>query len=191
MDEPSIGLHPEDTKRLIGILQQLRDIGNTVVVVEHDEDIMRSADHLIDLGPLAGSLGGELVFAGDAPSWEGLKADHPSLTAAYLNGHLTVGAKVPRKIGPDFIEIIDAHKNNLKGVNARFPLHALTAVTGVSGSGKSTLITEVFMPLMRAELEGLGSVASSIGTLAGSTHKLVHSNLSIKIPLANPHAAIP
>ena len=172
LDEPSIGLHPEDTKRLIGILQQLRDIGNTVVVVEHDEDIMRSADHLIDLGPLAGSLGGELVFAGDTPSWEGLNAEHPSLTAAYLNGHLTMGAKVPRQIGPDFIQIVDAHKNNLRGVSTQFPLHALTAVTGVSGSGKSTLITEVLMPLMRAELEGLGSVASSIGKLTGSTHKI-------------------
>lgn len=172
LDEPSIGLHPEDTERLIGILKQLRDLGNTVVVVEHDEDIMRSADHLIDLGPRAGSQGGELVFAGSSQDWEALGAEHPSLTAAYLTGRLRVSSKPARTIGPDFIEICDAFKNNLKGVHVRFPLHALTAVTGVSGSGKSTLISEVFMPLMRAELEGLGGMPTSFGSLKGSLHKI-------------------
>jgi excinuclease ABC subunit A len=172
LDEPSIGLHPEDTERLIGILRKLRDLGNTVVVVEHDEDIMRSADYLIDLGPRAGSLGGELIFAGDTTSLSELKADHPSLTVAYLNGQLTFEGKPERKIGPDFIEIEDAHKNNLRGVSVRFPLHALTTVTGVSGSGKSTLVSEILMPLLRAEMEGLGAFSSSLGTLKGSTSKI-------------------
>ena len=172
LDEPSIGLHPEDTQRLIGILKKLRDLGNTVVVVEHDEDIMRSADHLIDLGPRAGRHGGELIFAGATDSLRGLNADHPSLTVAYLNGQLTFEGKPKRTVGPDFIEIEDAYKNNLRGVSVRFPLHALTAVTGVSGSGKSTLVSEVLMPLLRAELEGLGALSSSLGSLKGSTSKI-------------------
>ena len=172
LDEPSIGLHPEDTERLIGILIQLRDIGNTVVVVEHDEDILRAADHLIDLGPLAGTEGGQLVFAGSDSEWPGLPASHPSLTAAYLNGHAKIHLPVPRKIGPDFIQIQDAFKNNLKGVNAQIPLHALTSVTGVSGSGKSTLINEVMMPLMRQALDGLGATPSAFGSIGGSVAKI-------------------
>jgi len=172
LDEPSIGLHPEDTERLIGILLQLRDIGNTVVVVEHDEDILRAADHLIDLGPLAGTEGGQLVFAGGQSEWPKLSADHPSLTASYLNGHAKIHLPVVRKIGPDYIQIEDAFKNNLKGVSAQIPLHALTSVTGVSGSGKSTLINEVMMPLMRQALDGLGATPSAFGSVGGSVAKI-------------------
>ena len=172
LDEPSIGLHPEDTERLIGILLQLRDIGNTVVVVEHDEDILKAADHLIDLGPLAGTEGGQLVFSGSHLEWPKLPTDHPSLTAAYLNGNAQIHLPVKRKIGPDYIQIHDAFKNNLNGVNAQIPLHALTSVTGVSGSGKSTLINEVMMPLMRQALDGLGATPSAYGSLGGSIAKI-------------------
>tara|TARA_B100000767_G_scaffold18598_2_gene17043 strand:- start:8364 stop:11180 length:2817 start_codon:yes stop_codon:yes gene_type:complete len=172
LDEPSIGLHPQDTERLIGILFQLRDLGNTVVVVEHDEDILKAADHLIDLGPLAGTGGGALVFSGSDSEWPQLPADHPSLTASYLNGYAKIHLPVERQIGPDFIQIKDAYKNNLKGVSAQIPLHALTAITGVSGSGKSTLINEVMMPLLRQSLDGLGAVPSAFGSLGGSVSKI-------------------
>ena len=172
LDEPSIGLHPEDTERLIGILLQLRDLGNTVVVVEHDEDILRAADYLIDLGPFAGTEGGELVFSGTSKEWPKLPSDHASLTAAYLNGTAKIHLPIERKVGPDFIQIQDAFKNNLKSVNAQIPLHALTAVTGVSGSGKSTLINEVMMPLMRQALDGLGATPSAFGSLGGSVSKI-------------------
>ncbi len=172
LDEPSIGLHPKDTERLIGILLQLRDIGNTVVVVEHDEDILKAADHLIDLGPLAGTEGGQLVFSGSHSEWPKLSSDHPSLTVAYLNGHAQIHLPVKRKIGPDYIQIHDAFKNNLNGVNAQIPLHALTSVTGVSGSGKSTLINEVMMPLLRQALDGLGATPSAFGSIGGSIAKI-------------------
>ena len=150
----------------------MRDIGNTVVVVEHDEDILKAADHLIDLGPLAGTEGGQLVFSGSHSEWPKLPTDHPSLTAAYLNGHAKIHLPVKRKIGPDYIQIHDAFKNNLNGVNAQIPLHALTSVTGVSGSGKSTLINEVMMPLMRQALDGLGATPSAYGSLGGSITKI-------------------
>lgn len=172
LDEPSIGLHPEDTGRLIRILQQLRDLGNTVVVVEHDEDILRAADHLIDLGPFAGTEGGQLMFAGDKEKWKELSHAHPSLTAGYLNGHRKVSLPSQRTIGNDYIEIKAAFKNNLKGLDVRFPLHALSAVTGMSGSGKSTLVNDVLLPLLRMHLEGMGHAESSFGQLGGSLHKV-------------------
>lgn len=172
LDEPSIGLHPEDTGRLIKILQQLRDLGNTVVVVEHDEDILRAADHLIDLGPFAGTEGGQLMFAGNRADWNRLDETHPSLTAGYLNGFRKVSLPSQRVIGNDYIDICGAFKNNLKGVDVRFPLHTLTAVTGMSGSGKSTLVNEILLPLLRMHLEGLGHAESAIGQLSGSVHKV-------------------
>lgn len=168
LDEPSIGLHPSDTQRLIGILQKLKALGNTVVVVEHDEDIMRAADYLIDLGPNAGSRGGELVFQGDVAKLTQLKRNHPSHTAAFLNGNLTKLTKPDRAIGKEFIEVLDARRHNIHGISVKFPLNALSAVTGVSGSGKSTLVTEILLPLLRAELEGLGGLTHSIGRLSGN-----------------------
>lgn len=140
LDEPSIGLHPRDNARLIKILENLRDIGNTLVVVEHDEDTMRAADHIIDIGPLAGELGGELIFQGD---FKGLMKDSRSLTARYLRGDSEI--KTPQKRRPvkDKIEIVGAREHNLRNITVDIPLDMLVCITGVSGSGKSTLVHDV------------------------------------------------
>ena len=141
LDEPSIGLHPRDNERLIKILENLRDIGNTVLVVEHDEEMMRVADYILDIGLYAGELGGNLVYAGD---YKGLLKDKDSLTAKYLRGDSEI--KVPnkrREIGKHKLEIVGAREHNLRNVNVEIPLDMLVCVTGVSGSGKSTLIHDV------------------------------------------------
>ena len=141
LDEPSIGLHPRDNARLVRILENLRDIGNTLLVVEHDEDTMRAADHVIDIGPFAGELGGEVVFEG---SYDALLEDRISLTAKYLRGDAEI--KVPqkrRKPGKEKITITGAREHNLQNVSVEIPLEMLVCITGVSGSGKSTLIHDV------------------------------------------------
>ena len=141
LDEPSIGLHPRDNARLIKILENLRDIGNTLLVVEHDEDTMRSADHIIDIGLFAGELGGNLVFEGD---FESLLEDPTSLTARYLRGDSEIKTPQKRKKpGKEKIEIIGAREHNLKNVSVDIPLEMLVCITGVSGSGKSTLVHEI------------------------------------------------
>ena len=167
LDEPSIGLHPADTERLIGILKKLRDLGNTVVVVEHDEDIMAAADYLIDMGPEAGSHGGHVVFSGNHSELRALSPDHPSLTAAYINGSQKLNPAWDRTTSSYVIRLRQARKHNVHDVDADFPLHAMTAVTGVSGSGKSTLINEVLIPLLRNHIDGLGSSSSALGQLEG------------------------
>ncbi|HEY5592185.1 MAG TPA: excinuclease ABC subunit UvrA [Paludibacter sp.] len=145
LDEPSIGLHQRDNQRLIRSLKQLRDTGNSVIVVEHDKDMMMAADYVVDLGPHAGRLGGEVVFSGTPE--EMLKAD--TLTSAYLNG--TKRIEIPEKLRPgngDFLTIKGARGNNLKNINVTFPLGKMICVTGVSGSGKSTLINETLQPIL-------------------------------------------
>lgn len=140
LDEPSIGLHSRDTERLVGVLKQLRDIGNTVVVVEHDEDIIRTADWLVDVGPKAGRLGGEIVFQGPA---EEIAKKEESLTAKYLTGESKIAVPEKRRKWRDYIEVVGASEHNLKNIDVKFPLQALTVVTGVSGSGKSTLVRDI------------------------------------------------
>jgi excinuclease ABC subunit A len=140
LDEPSIGLHARDNRRLIEILKSLKGIGNTVLVVEHDPEIIKSAEHLVDLGPRAGEEGGEVVFAG--PMKDFLK-DRNSLTAQYLREEKKIKIPEERKVSRKFVEIIDAHKHNLKHLDIKLPLNALTCITGVSGSGKSTLLNDV------------------------------------------------
>lgn len=140
LDEPSIGLHPRDNARLIRILENLRDIGNTLVVVEHDEETIRAADHVIDIGPLAGEFGGELVFQGP---FNKLLTDKNSLTARYLRGEAEIKIPQKRRAVKEKIEIIGARENNLRNVSVEIPLEMLVCITGVSGSGKSTLVHDV------------------------------------------------
>ena len=170
LDEPSIGLHPKDTDRLIKVLKNLRDLGNTVIVVEHDEDIMKAADRIIDIGPEAGTFGGELVAEGTFD--EILKAD--SLTAKYLNGELEISAPKKRRTSNNFIEIKGARENNLQNVDVAFPLECLTVITGVSGSGKSTLVKKILFPAMQKKLEGIGDKAGQFTELSGSFSHIKH-----------------
>lgn len=155
LDEPSIGLHPRDTERLIHVLKQLRDLGNTVIVVEHDEEIMRAADYIIDIGPEAGRLGGSVVYNGPYVAdetllphreqlWNKEKNAYISHTLNYLYGHEQIPTPLSRRPWNRSIRIEGARANNLKGINVEFPLNVLTVVTGVSGSGKSTLVRDIF-----------------------------------------------
>jgi excinuclease ABC subunit A len=152
LDEPSIGLHPKDTERLIGVLKNLRDLGNTVVVVEHDEDIMAAADYIIDIGPEAGTYGGKVVAEG---TYENILASE-SLTAKYLNGDLKIEVPTKRRTSKNKIQITGAREHNLKNIDVTFPLNCLTMITGVSGSGKSTLVKKILYPTMQKKLIGYG-----------------------------------
>ncbi|UZD38473.1 excinuclease ABC subunit UvrA [Capnocytophaga ochracea] len=149
LDEPSIGLHPRDTERLISVLKSLRDLGNTVIVVEHDEDIMKAADYIIDIGPEAGTHGGEVVASGTYN--ELLKAN--TLTGKYLSGRLTIEVPKKRRTSPHYITLVGCRENNLKNIDVTFPLDMLTVVTGVSGSGKSTLVKKLLYPAIQKELD--------------------------------------
>src|SRR6185312_11430240 len=149
LDEPSIGLHHRDTQRLIKVLKSLRDMGNTVVVVEHDEEIMRAADNIIDIGPLAGVNGGRVVFEGNIDK---LEKEKESLTARYLTGKDKIELPKKRRLAKNFIEIHKAKSNNLKGIDVKIPVGAFTAVSGVSGSGKSSLIKGILYPAMKRQV---------------------------------------
>ncbi|WP_396156729.1 excinuclease ABC subunit UvrA [Flavobacterium macrobrachii] len=170
LDEPSIGLHPKDTEKLITVLKNLRDLGNTVIVVEHDEDIMKAADRIIDIGPEAGTHGGNLVAEGTFE--EILKAN--SLTAKYLNGEMEIAVPKTRRKSKNTIEIIGARENNLQNVDVSFPLESLTVITGVSGSGKSTLVKKILFPAMQKKLEGIGDKAGQFSEIRGSFSHIKH-----------------
>lgn len=167
LDEPSIGLHARDTDKLTEILESLRDQGNTVIVVEHDESIMRKADQIIDLGPGAGELGGEVVFNGDFQAL----IRHDSLTGRYLSGADEIAVPKLRRQHSARIRIQGARLHNLKGVAAEIPLHAITVVTGVSGSGKTTLIEQILYPALRRQLGDYGGEAGQQSKeLSGDLH---------------------
>ena len=170
LDEPSIGLHPKDTERLIKVLLSLRDLGNTVIVVEHDEDIMKAADMIIDIGPEAGTFGGNLVAQGTYE--EILKCD--SLTAKYLNGEEKIAVPKKRRKYKNFVEIKGARENNLQNIDVLFPLDVLTVITGVSGSGKSTLIKKILFPAMQKKLENVGEKAGQFTEISGSYSQIKH-----------------
>ncbi len=170
LDEPSIGLHPKDTQRLISVLEKLRDLGNTVIVVEHDEDIMKAADHIIDIGPEAGRFGGKVMATG--PMSQLLK--QKSLTADYLSGRLNIALPERRRSGQKKIVVEGARQHNLKNVKAYFPLGQMTAVTGVSGSGKTTLVKRILYPALQRHLTGYGDKPGAFDKLSGDLAALHH-----------------
>mgnify|MGYP005764141293 FL=1 len=169
LDEPSIGLHPRDTHRLINVLKQLRDLGNTVIVVEHEEEIIRAADQIVDIGPEAGYNGGEVVFSGPADKL--IRAKN-SLTADYLTGRKSIQPPAHYRQWNNYIEIIGARENNLKGIDVKIPLGVITCITGVSGSGKSSLVKGILYPAIRRELYETGLKPGSFEKLKGDVSLL-------------------
>ncbi len=169
LDEPSIGLHSRDTQRLIDVLRKLQQLGNTVVVVEHDEEIMAAADYIVDVGPQAGRLGGQIVYQGD---WKHLGDATESFTAGYLTGKLTIPLPVKRRKWSSYIEVKGAMQNNLKNIDVRFPLGVMTVVTGVSGSGKSTLVRDILYRAMLRRLGEAGDAPGAFKELAGDVSRI-------------------
>jgi excinuclease ABC subunit A len=171
LDEPSIGLHSRDTQRLIKVLRQLRDLGNTVIIVEHDEEIIRSADQIIDIGPMAGVHGGELVFQG---TFEEIIKEKNNLTGDYLSGKRKVTEKPIRRKWKDFIEVDGARENNLKNITVKFPLKCLVAVTGVSGSGKTSLVKTILFPSLKKLFDGYNEKTGKHDRVTGD-YKLIQA----------------
>jgi excinuclease ABC subunit A len=170
LDEPSIGLHSKDNERLIEVLKDLRDLGNTVIVVEHDEDIMKAADYIIDIGPEAGTHGGDLVAEGTYKQI--LKAK--SLTSQYLNGKMNIEVPKERRTSKSYIELKGARENNLKNLTVKVPLDSFVAITGVSGSGKSTLVKKILYPAMIKHNGGYGTKAGQFDGIDGNFKHIKH-----------------
>ena len=187
LDEPSIGLHPKDTENLIEVLKSLRDLGNTVIVVEHDEDIMKAADEVIDIGPEAGTLGGKVVATG--PMDTILKSN--SLTASYLNGNLEIQVPKERRNSKNYVQVVGARENNLKNITATFPLNMLTVVTGVSGSGKSTLVKKILYPSILKETGGYGEKAGEFTKIEGKYSELKHVEFVDQNPIGRSSRSNP
>ncbi|MBI5541767.1 MAG: excinuclease ABC subunit UvrA [Bacteroidia bacterium] len=189
LDEPSIGLHPLDNLKLISVLKNLRDIGNTVVVVEHDEEVMKSADYIIDMGPGAGSLGGEIVFEGN---YEELLKSKESLTADYITNRKSISVPRIRKKWNNFIEINGARENNLKNINVKFPLNNFTVITGVSGSGKSTLVKKILFPALKKYYgNGLTEKTGSFDSLKGDLNLIKDIELIDQNPIGKSSRSNP
>jgi len=188
LDEPSIGLHSRDTERLIKVLQNLRDLGNTVVVVEHDEQIMRQADHIIDMGPLAAHQGGEVVSVGNAPA---LIKDKNSLTGKYLSGVLSIPIPAKTRISKHSINLEGAYLHNLKTIDVQFPLHSLCVVSGVSGSGKTTLVKQVLYNALLKAKSLPTEIVGGYNAISGDLHlidqiEMVDQNPIGKSSRSNP-----
>ena len=188
LDEPSIGLHSRDTQRLIKVLKSLQEVGNTLIVVEHDEEIMRAADQLIDIGPMAGTHGGELVFQGD--SKELLKVKD-SLTADYLNGIETIPLPDQRRRWKKYIEIKGARENNLKHVNVKFPMGIMTVVTGVSGSGKTSLVKKILYPAVRKLLGGYSEATGNFDRMEGNYQDILSAEMVDQNPIGKSSRSNP
>ncbi len=187
LDEPSIGLHPKDTEKLINVLKNLRDLGNTVIVVEHDEDIMKAADMIIDIGPEAGTFGGDIVAEGTFE--EILKSN--SLTAHYLNNTKRIEVPTKRRASKYSVEVIGARENNLKNINVTFPLNSLTVVTGVSGSGKSTLVSKILYPAIQKKIGGYGDKVGQFTELKGDVNTIEHIEFINQNPIGRSSRSNP
>lgn len=187
LDEPSIGLHPKDTEKLINVLLSLRDLGNTVIVVEHDEDIMKAADEIIDIGPEAGSFGGEVVATGTYDQI--IKKD--SLTAKYLSNKLSIEVPEKRRTSKYHIDIVGARENNLNNIDVTIPLGVFTAITGVSGSGKSTLIKKIVYPALLKELGGYGEKAGQFTEVKGNYSNIKHVEFVDQNPIGRSSRSNP
>ncbi|MCF7568608.1 excinuclease ABC subunit UvrA [Sabulilitoribacter arenilitoris] len=187
LDEPSIGLHPKDTERLILVLKQLRDLGNTVIVVEHDEDIMKAADSIIDIGPEAGTFGGHVVANG---TYKDILISN-SLTAQYLNKKLKIELPKTRRTSKYYVNIIGARENNLKNIDVSFPLGMLTVVTGVSGSGKSTLVKKILYPALQKRLTDFGDKPGQFTSLEGNFSNIKHIEFVDQNPIGRSSRSNP
>lgn len=188
LDEPSIGLHPRDTKRLIGVLENLRDLGNTVIVVEHEEEVMHAADQIIDIGYGAGSHGGELVFQGD---WSDIKNEKKSHTARFLNGMDVISIPEKRRLWNQSITIEGARENNLQHLDVEFPLGVLTCITGVSGSGKSTLVKKILFPALGKTLGMGGDETGKHSSLGGDYKKVTQVEFVDQNPIGKSSRSNP
>jgi excinuclease ABC subunit A len=187
LDEPSIGLHSRDTERLIGVLKKLRDLGNTVIVVEHDEDVMRAADHIIDMGPMAGSHGGRVVFTGTHAELQ----ENDGLTAQYLTGRMAIAVPARRRPVKDKLIVRGAAEHNLKGIDVAFPLNMLTVVTGVSGSGKTTLVKRILHPALKRTMEGYSDRPGEHKALEGDQHRIKALELVDQDPIGRSSRSNP
>ncbi len=187
LDEPSIGLHPKDTERLILVLKKLQSLGNTVIVVEHDEDIMKAADTVIDIGPEAGTIGGHVVACGSFDTILGSN----SLTSQYLNGKLKIEIPKKRRTSKYHVDIIGARENNLKNIDVRFPLGMLTVVTGVSGSGKSTLVKKILFPALQKKLTDFSDKPGQFTSIEGNFSNLKHIEFVDQNPIGRSSRSNP
>jgi len=189
LDEPSIGLHPRDTQRLITVLKSLRDVGNTVLVVEHEEEIMKAADHIIDIGPAAGTHGGELIFSG---TYDEIIKDDNSLTGRYLSGKEEIEIPTHRRKWHDYIGIKGGRENNLQHVDAKFPLGVLTVVTGVSGSGKTSLVKRILAPALQKTLGNYsGEQTGSYDSIEGDYAKIEQVEMVDQNPIGRSSRSNP
>ena len=187
LDEPSIGLHSRDTERLIVVLKKLRDLGNTVIVVEHDEEVMRAADHIIDMGPMAGTHGGQVVFTGTHAELAG----SDGLTARYLTGRESIAVPQRRRPVKDKITLKGAAEHNLKGIDVDFPLNMLTVVTGVSGNGKTTLVKRILYPALKRELDGFSERPGEHKALEGDIRRVQAVELVDQNPIGRSSRSNP
>ncbi|MCX6243816.1 MAG: excinuclease ABC subunit UvrA [Bacteroidetes bacterium] len=188
LDEPSIGLHSRDTQRLIKVLLRLRDYGNTVIVVEHDEEIIRAADQVIDIGPLAGHFGGEIIFQG---TFKEIIKDKMSLTGKYLSNRMNIPLPARRRKWKEYIDIKGARENNLKSINVRIPLNAFTAISGVSGSGKTSLVKKILYPSLKKMFDGYAERTGKFDLLEGDFNRIGSVELVDQNPIGRSSRSNP